>query len=54
MSTCHGVYDTAPQRVAHVLTANLASSIGERVETRIEIDVRNEELLTRPTSILLR
>jgi CRP/FNR family transcriptional regulator, nitrogen oxide reductase regulator len=37
------VYDTAPQRVAHVLT-HLTSSIGKRVAGGIEIDVWNEEL----------
>lgn len=36
-------YDTADQRVAHVL-ANLANSIGKRMALGIEVDVRNEEL----------
>ena len=36
-------YDTAHQRLAHAL-ANLANTIGLRVDRGIEVDVRNEEL----------
>jgi CRP-like cAMP-binding protein len=37
------LYDSAPQRLAHVL-ANLTSSIGKRVAGGVELDVRNDEL----------
>jgi CRP-like cAMP-binding protein len=36
-------HETAHQRVAHTL-ANLASTIGQRADRGIEVDVRNEEL----------
>lgn len=36
-------YDTAHQRLAHAL-ANLANTIGQKVDRDIEVDVRNEEL----------
>ena len=36
-------HETAHQRVAHTL-ANLASTIGQKADRGIEVDVRNEEL----------